>query len=102
MSPWSVDWYDNDGQHHTDPLNINCHCFDVTKTVVLNPAAFTNVPDGQFAANQSSIRSFRGFRYPSENANFSRNFRIKERYVLQIRAGSRISSTGCNTRFRSA
>jgi Carboxypeptidase regulatory-like domain/TonB dependent receptor len=86
MSPWSVDWYDKNGVHHTTPLNINCGCFDVTKTVVLNPAAFTNVPDGQFAANQSSIRSFRGMRYPSENANFSRNFRIKERYVLQIRA----------------
>ncbi len=37
-------------------------------------------------ANESAIRSFRGIRYPSENANFSRNFRIKERYVLQIRA----------------
>ena len=86
MSPWSVDWYDKSGTHHTDPLDINCHCFDVTKTVVLNPAAFTNVPDGQFAANESSLRSFRGFRYPSENANFSRTFRIKERYVLQIRA----------------
>ena len=86
VSPWSVDWIDKSGTHHTDPLDINCHCFDVTKTQVLNPAAFTNVPDGQFAANQSSIRSFRGIRYPSENANFSRNFRIKERYVLQIRA----------------
>jgi hypothetical protein len=86
MSPWSVDWYDNSGTHHTDPLDINCHCFDVTKTVVLNPKAFTNVPDGQFAANQASIRSFRGFRYPAENANFSRVFRIKERYSLQIRA----------------
>jgi hypothetical protein len=86
VSPWSVDWTDKSGTHHTDPLDINCHCFDVTKTQVLNPAAFTNVPDGQFAANQSSIRSFRGMRYPSENANFSRNFRIKERYVLQIRA----------------
>ena len=86
MSPWSVDWTDNSGTHHTDPLNINCHCFDVTKTQVLNPAAFTNVPDGQFAANQASIRSFRGFRYPAENANFSRTFRIKERYTLQVRA----------------
>jgi len=86
MSPWSVDWYDKSGQHHTTPLDINCHCFDPTTTQVLNPAAFANVPDGQFAANQSSIRSFRGFRYPGENANFSRNFRIKERYVLQIRA----------------
>jgi len=86
MSPWSVDWTDNDGVHHTDPLNINCHCFDVTKTQVLNPAAFTNVPNGQFANNEASIRSFRGMRYPSENANFSRTFRIKERYTLQVRA----------------
>jgi hypothetical protein len=86
MSPWSVNWTDLSGQHHTTPLDINCHCFDPTTTQVLNPAAFTTVPDGQFAANESSIRSFRGFRYPAENANFSRNFRIKERYVLQIRA----------------
>jgi hypothetical protein len=86
MSPWSVDWTDNSGTHHTDPLNINCHCFDVTKTQVLNPKAFTNVPDGQFANNESSIRSFRGQRYPAENANFSRNFRIKERVTLQVRA----------------
>jgi hypothetical protein len=86
MSPWSVDWTDNSGTHHTDPLNINCHCFDVTKTQVLNPAAFTNVPNGQFGANQASIRSFRGMRYPAENANFSRTFRIKERYTLQVRA----------------
>ena len=86
MSPWSVDWTDNSGTHHTDPLNINCHCFDVTKTQVLNPAAFTNVPNGQFANNQASIRSFRGMRYPAENANFSRTFRIKERVTLQVRA----------------
>jgi hypothetical protein len=86
MSPWSVDWTDNSGTHHTDPLNINCHCFDVTKTQVLNPKAFTNVPDGQFANNEASIRSFRGMRYPAENANFSRTFRIKERYTLQVRA----------------
>jgi hypothetical protein len=85
MSPWSVDWTDYSGAHHTDPLDINCHCFDPTKTQVLNPAAFTNVPDGQFAANQSSIRSFRGFRRPDENANLGRTFRIKERVTLNAR-----------------
>jgi hypothetical protein len=85
MNPWSVDWTDYAGVHHTDPLDINCHCFDPTKNVVLNPAAWQNVPDGQFAAYQSSIRSFRGFRYPGENANFSRNFRFKERVSLNIR-----------------
>ena len=85
MSPWSVDWTDYSGAHHTDPLDINCHCFDPTKTQVLNPAAFTNVPNGKFGANQSSIRSFRGFRAPSESANFGRNFRIKERVNLNLR-----------------
>jgi hypothetical protein len=85
MNPWSVDWTDYSGTHHTDPIDVNCHCFDPTKTVVLNPAAWTNVPNGQFAANQSSIRSFRGIRAPGENANFSRNFRIKERASLNIR-----------------
>lgn len=86
MSPWSVNWTDYNGVHHTTPLNINCHCFDPTTTQVLNPAAFENVPNGQFAADQASIRSFRGPRIPSENANFSRNFRVKERYNFQIRA----------------
>jgi hypothetical protein len=85
MSPWSVNWTDLSGQHHTDPLNINCHCFDPTTTQVLNPLAWTNVPNGQFAANESSIRSFRGVRIPQESANIGRNFRIKERYNLSIR-----------------
>lgn len=84
-NPWSVDWTDYSGTHHTDPIDINCHCFDPTKTVVLNPASWTNVPNGQFAANQSSIRSFRGLRAPSENANFGRTFRIKERVSLNVR-----------------
>lgn len=85
MSPWSVNWTDLSGVHHTTPLNINCHCFDPTTTQVLNPLAWTNVPNGQFAANESSIRSFRGIRIPQENANFSRDFRIKEGISLNIR-----------------
>jgi hypothetical protein len=85
MSPWSVNWTDLSGIHHTNPLNINCHCYDPTTTMVLNPAAFTNVPNGQFAANQSSIRSFRGIRRPQENMNFSRNFRIREGMALNVR-----------------
>jgi hypothetical protein len=85
MSPWSVNWTDYNGAVHHTPLNINCHCFNPATTVVLNPAAFENVPNGQFGANQSSIRWFRGMRLPVENANFSRNFRVKERYSLDIR-----------------
>jgi hypothetical protein len=85
MSPWSVNWTSYNGVHHTTPLNINCHCFNPTTTVVLNPAAFENVPNGQFGANQSSIRTFRGMRVPVENATFSRNFRLRERLSLNLR-----------------
>ena len=86
MNPWSVDWTDYSGKHHTDPLDINCHCFDPTTTIVLNQDAWENVPDGQWGADQSSLRFYRGFRQPMENANFSRNFRFKERVSLNIRA----------------
>ena len=86
MNPWSVNWTDYSGKVHTTPLDINCHCFNPTTTQVLNPLAWTNVPNGTFGANQASIRSFRGMRTPSENANFSRNFRVKERYNFQVRA----------------
>jgi hypothetical protein len=85
MNPWSVNWTDLNGVHHTDPLDINCHCFDPTKTQVFNPAAWTNVPDGQWANDFSTIRNYRGFRYPAENFNFSRNFRFKERVSLNVR-----------------
>jgi hypothetical protein len=85
MNPWSIDWTDYSGKHHTDPLNINCHCFDVTKTQVLNPAAWTNIPDGQWGAQQDAIRNFRTQRQPTENANFSRNFRIKEGINFNVR-----------------
>ena len=86
MNPWSVDWTDYSGTHHTDPLDINCHCFDPTKTQVLNPLAWSNVPDGQFANDLSALRFFRGFRNPTENVNLSRNFRIREGMSLNIRA----------------
>lgn len=86
VSPWSVDWTDNSGQHHTDPLDINCHCFDPAKTIVFNPKAWTNIPDGQWGAQQDLIRSYRNFRQPQESMNFSRNFRFHERINFNIRA----------------
>ena len=85
MNPFSVDWTDNSGKHRTDPIDINCHCFDPTKTVVLNPNAWENIPNGQFADDTSVLRFYRGIRYPTENANISRAFRITERVQLNIR-----------------
>jgi len=82
---YSTDWVDYSGTHHTDELDINCHCFDPTTNIVLNKAAWVSVPDGQWATNMSNIRYYRGIRYPTENANFGRMFRIKERVVVNIR-----------------
>jgi hypothetical protein len=85
MNPWSVDWTDYSGVHHTDPLDINCHCFNPLKTQVLNPNAWTNIPDGTFGAQQSTLRFFRNQRHPSENLNISRDFAWKERLHLNVR-----------------
>jgi len=86
MNPWSVNWVDYDGKQRTDPIDINCHCFDPTKNQVLNPAAWENIPNGQWGAQQTTLRGFRGFRYPAENLNISRNFRVKERVTFHVRA----------------
>jgi hypothetical protein len=87
MNPWSVNWVDNDGKQRTDPIDINCHCFDPTKNAVLNPAAWENIPDGQWGAQQSTLRFYRGIRLPNESANFSRNFRLAKegRVNLNVR-----------------
>lgn len=85
QSLYSVNWVDYDGKQRTDPLDINCKCYDPAKTILLNPQAWTNVPDGEWANNFSSIRQYRNIRQPNENLNFSRNFRIKEGIDLNVR-----------------
>ncbi len=87
MNPWSVNWVDDEGKQRTDPLDVNCSCFDPTKTVALNPAAWENIPDGQWGAQQSTLRGYRGIRLPNESANFSRNFRLSKegRVNLNVR-----------------
>jgi hypothetical protein len=85
MNPWSVNWVDNSGKQRTDPLDINCHCYDPTKVQALNPNAWENIPDGQWGNDLSTLRFFRGVRLPEESANFSRNFRIREGIDLNVR-----------------
>ncbi len=85
-SLFSTNWTDYSGKVHTDPIDVNCHCFDPTTNLVLNPAAWSNIPNGQWGAQQTTIRQYRNIRQPQENLNVSRNFRIKEGVVLHIRA----------------
>jgi hypothetical protein len=88
MSPWATNWTDLDGKVHAEPLDINCHCFDPEKTLVLNPAAWSAVPDGQWAAQTQILPDYRASRRPSEAMNLARNFRFgaDSRYTIQIRA----------------
>lgn len=67
--------------------NINClSCFNPESDQVLNPLAWTTYGTNQTGeATSNLIPSFRGIRHPSENFNFGRNFRIKERMNLQFR-----------------
>jgi hypothetical protein len=65
--------------------DLNCHCFDPNTTIVLNPAAWTNPGPGQYGGAYY-YSDFRGPRRPVENLAFGRNFRIRERVSLKLRA----------------
>ena len=52
---------------------------------MLNPAAWQLAPAGTFGP-ASYFSDFRGFRRPLEDFNIGRNFRLRERMSLQIRA----------------
>jgi Carboxypeptidase regulatory-like domain/TonB dependent receptor len=68
--------------------NLNCGCINPLQDQVLNPAAWTNPAAGTFGPGPTTLyyTNFRQARRPLENFNLARNFRIKERYNLQIRA----------------
>ena len=67
--------------------NVNdIHSYNPYTDIVLNPAAWAACPtNGTCPAASTLYSDFRGPRHPTENANISRNFRIKERVNFQIR-----------------
>jgi hypothetical protein len=64
-------------------ININCHCFDPNKTIVLNPAAWTNPGPGQIGGSEY-YPGFRQQRRPIENFGAGRVFRINERHNVNL------------------
>jgi hypothetical protein len=66
--------------------NPNCRCFDPNGAFILNPAAWAQPPAGTFGTAAAYYTNYRRQRAPVENMNLGRNFRIKEKYNLQIRA----------------
>ncbi len=63
----------------------NCGCINPYFDQILNPAAWMNPPNGQWGGS-AYYGDFRGAWRPQEDFNIGRNFRVKERYTLQIRA----------------
>jgi hypothetical protein len=65
----------------------NCHCFDPTTHLVLNPNAWTDVGAGQFGSSAAYYENYRWQRQPAESMSFGRVFPLsKERRVqLQVR-----------------
>ena len=59
-------------------------CIDPTKELVLNPAAWTNPPDGQFGTGAPYYNDYRYQRRPSESMSLGRVFRF-QRYSVPER-----------------
>jgi hypothetical protein len=65
--------------------DLNCHCIDPTKDLVLNTAAWTNPADGQWGAAAPYYNDYRYQRRPSESFSLGRVFAFKEQMRLTIR-----------------
>ena len=66
--------------------DLNCHCIDPNKDFVLNPAAWTDPPAGQFGTSAAYYDDYRYQRRPVENFNLGRTFRIREGMTFNVRA----------------
>jgi hypothetical protein len=65
--------------------NLNCHCINPYANLVLNPAAWTQPPAGQFGTAAEYYSDYRYERRPSESMNLGRIFKISEKKSFQIR-----------------
>jgi hypothetical protein len=65
--------------------DLNCHCIDPTKNLVLNPAAWSNPTDGQWGTSAPYYNDYRYERRPAESMSFGRTFQFRESMALTIR-----------------
>ncbi len=64
--------------------DLNCHCIDPNKELVLNPAAWSDPAAGQFGG-QPFFNDFRYQRRPTESLSLGRLFHIREAMSLEFR-----------------
>jgi len=65
--------------------DLNCHCIDPTKDLVLNKDAWSNPTDGQFGTANAYYNDYRYQRRPSESLSLGRVFSFKERMRFTVR-----------------
>jgi hypothetical protein len=66
--------------------DLNCHCYDPNATFALNPKAWSDPAPGTWGTSTAYYNDYRQQRHPTENVNFGRTFRIRERASLSLRA----------------
>jgi hypothetical protein len=65
--------------------DLNCHCIDPTKDLVLNKDAWVNPAAGQWGTAAPYYNDYRFERRPSESMTMGRVFAIKERMRFTVR-----------------
>jgi hypothetical protein len=65
--------------------DLNCHCFDPNKTLVLNPPAWTDPAAGQFGGTAMYFNDYRYQRRPTEALSAGRIFKVREHLSLEVR-----------------
>jgi hypothetical protein len=65
--------------------DLNCHCIDPTKDLVLNKDAWSNPADGQWGTANAYYNDYRYQRRPSESFSLGRVFSFKERMRFTVR-----------------
>ena len=58
--------------------DLNCHCFDSNKDLLLNSAAWVNPDPGKFGVAAAAYSNYRAQRVPDEQLSLGRLFRIRE------------------------
>ncbi len=66
--------------------DLNCHCFDANKDLLLNSKAWVNPDAGKFGVSSAAFNNYRSQRVPDEQLSVGRSFRIGEGKAFSIRA----------------
>jgi len=66
--------------------DLDCHCFDPNKDLLLNSAAWVNPDQGKFGVAAAAYSNYRTQRVPDEQLSLGRVFRIREGMSFSVRA----------------